>query len=396
MRRFALGLTVFALGCGSGAKPIQIGSILSISGDGATQDLVEAIGLALSEHNEAGGALGRPLELVDRDDASTADRGADAANELIAAGVPVVIGGVLSSITVRVSALTSAAGVVQISGASTSPLISNLDDKGYMFRTITSDVNQGLLLAKRAKAKGFTKVGVFSIPGPYGEGLASAFKTNFESGGGQVVRSIVLPGAGPYETLVNQMFESNPEAIVMIAYSLEGSNVLLDWLNKTSHASKDVFWFFTDGVEDGAFITAVGASKFTFKHEGTGPATPAGPGYNHFLTSFEAKYARPPGSVYAVNFYDAAHLAVLSMLASGASDGASIKGQMGAVSKGGEAFGPGELAALRAAIAAGKDVNYQGASGNVDFDDKGDVANPYDIWQVKNATFTATETNVSP
>jgi branched-chain amino acid transport system substrate-binding protein len=175
MRRFALGLTVFALGCGTGAKPIQIGSILSISGDGATQDLVEAIGLALSEHNEAGGALGRPLELVDRDDASTADRGADAANELIAAGVPVVIGGVLSSITVRVSALTSAAGVVQISGASTSPLISNLDDKGYMFRTITSDVNQGLLLAKRAKAKGFTKVGVFSIPGPYGEGLASAF-----------------------------------------------------------------------------------------------------------------------------------------------------------------------------------------------------------------------------
>ncbi len=34
-------------------------------------------------------------------------------------------------------------------------------------------------------------------------------------------------------------------------------------------------------------------------------------------------------------------------------------------------------------IRQGEDINYQGASGNVDLDENGDVVGVYDVWTVK-------------
>src|SRR5262249_24800144 len=145
------------------------------------------------EINHAGGVLGRPLQLVNKDDHFDPAMGTQAINDLVAAGPPaVVLGSVMSQVTLAVAAVAVPHPVPHISPASSSPLptpyAAHADD-GYLFRTSPSDALQGKLLAERAHAKGFTNVGVIHLPGPYGEGLAAAFSNEFANLGGTITIS---------------------------------------------------------------------------------------------------------------------------------------------------------------------------------------------------------------
>ena len=64
--------------------------------------------------------------------------------------------------------------------------------------------------------------------------------------------------------------------------------------------------------------------------------------------------------------------------------------------KGGARFGPGQWKELREAIAAGKDVDYEGAANNSNLDDAGDCPSPYDIWRIESGQVVVKETGVVP
>jgi ABC-type branched-subunit amino acid transport system substrate-binding protein len=100
---------------------------------------------------------------------------------------------------------------------------------------------------------------------------------------------------------------------------------------------------------------------------------------------------------YAPNFYDATYLAVLAMAAAGSSDGPALRAQLRNVADpGGVVVGPQGWAQARDALAAGMDINYEGASGKVDVDDQGDVVGPYGIWRVQDGQIVAVERSVVP
>ncbi|HWE31206.1 MAG TPA: ABC transporter substrate-binding protein, partial [Polyangia bacterium] len=188
MRRVALWVVCVAAGCGGSTKSsITIGALLSQTGSLATigQEELEAAQMAVDEINAGGGVLDGQLVLVNADDGSDSTRTAAAATGLITDSKPVaIIGGIASGSTIAATAVTIPAGVVQISGASTSPALTAIEaSSGTVFRTCPSDALQGQLLAKRAQAKGFTSVAVTFIPGPYGQGLADQFQTSFTAAG---------------------------------------------------------------------------------------------------------------------------------------------------------------------------------------------------------------------
>jgi branched-chain amino acid transport system substrate-binding protein len=54
--------------------------------------------------------------------------------------------------------------------------------------------------------------------------------------------------------------------------------------------------------------------------------------------------------------------------------------------------GPGDFAKARDAIAAGRKVNYDGASGPIEFDAAGDAAGAIDVWSVKGGAITVDAT----
>ena len=81
-RRTALGLATAAgllgaVGVAHAEDPIKIGLIASLSGPSAKsgEAITRGMMLAITEINAAGGVLGRPLELVRRDDEANPGKG---------------------------------------------------------------------------------------------------------------------------------------------------------------------------------------------------------------------------------------------------------------------------------------------------------------------------------
>jgi branched-chain amino acid transport system substrate-binding protein len=406
MRKVVLwaSMVVVAGGCGNSSKSsIVLGGLLSQSGALSTigQEEIQAAQMAIDEINAGGGVLGSNLVLYNSDDGSDSARTAQAATELLAARKPVAILGALGSgSTIAASDVTIPAGVVLFSGASTSPAITSLDDNDTVFRSCASDALQGQLLAKRAKAKGFTSVAVIWIPGPYGKGLADQFKTSFTAAGGTVpVSQMYVENQQSYMSLLTSVYASTPapEAVLLIAYSVDAAQIIKDY--NSAFASQQTFWFFTDATEDTSFVSAVGGSNFTFQHEGTGPATPSTAAYDSYAASFMSKFAKKadPGT-FSPNVYDATYLIALAMQKGGMATSATIKANLrGVANPPGTTVGPGQWAAALTALQAGGDVNYEGASGPVDLDaTAGEPAAPYDIWKVSSGAITVVEKSVSP
>ena len=98
-RSFALG-TVAALAATGPALaqaggPVKVGVIFPLSGGAGPQGqhVTQAIQVMAALINAKGGVLGRQIEIVSRDDESTPAIGVSRANELISAGVSVIIEG---------------------------------------------------------------------------------------------------------------------------------------------------------------------------------------------------------------------------------------------------------------------------------------------------------------
>ena len=143
-----LVLPLFA-GCKREAGPIKIGVELPLTGDYAYegQGMLKSIQLLANQTNQAGGLLGRKVELVVEDDAGDAGQASQVAQKLVDAGVIAVIGAYNSSATEPASVIYNEAGILHITPSSTA---TRLTEKGFQrfFRVCFLDDRQGLFAAK--------------------------------------------------------------------------------------------------------------------------------------------------------------------------------------------------------------------------------------------------------
>jgi branched-chain amino acid transport system substrate-binding protein/neutral amino acid transport system substrate-binding protein len=110
-------------------------------------------------------------------------------------------------------------------------------------------------------------------------------------------------------------------------------------------------------------------------------ASAGGSGLQDFKQKYSARYQRQP-KIYDPNTWDAAALLVLAAEAAKTPTGTGIRDKLRQV-----ANPPGEevtdVCRALALIREGRKINYQGASGTVDFSDQGDVTGSYDIWTIQ-------------
>ncbi len=108
--------------------------------------------------------------------------------------------------------------------------------------------------------------------------------------------------------------------------------------------------------------------------------TVAGPAYEDFRQKYVEEYGREP-PIYCSNSYDAAALVILAMEQGGEASGTVIRDNIRSVANppGTEVMDIGEALEL---IREGEEINYQGASGEITFDDKGDVSGRYATWSI--------------
>jgi branched-chain amino acid transport system substrate-binding protein len=395
-----LVVLVAAGACEKGAAggAITFGTILSVSIPSAylVQQQLQAAHMAVDEINAAGGVLGRPLALEDRDDMGLESAGIAAAHELIdQRHVPAILGSSLSKVTIAIAGVSAPDDVVLMSGASTSPEISTLPDGGFVFRTAPPDGQQARVLGARVRAHGFTRVAVIHQPDAYGRGLGFSAALDVLMHGGTVTDVIAYtPGVPSYASILDLVYKKDPEAILLVAQAVDGAQIIKDYL--AGFAARQTFWFFTDSTEDPAFVDAVGASQFTFQHEGTGPGTASGATFTNFEQAFVARSGAEPVQ-FTPHHYDAIYLLALAVQQAGRADGLAIRDHLRQVANPpGMIVGPGQFAEAAAAIAAGMKVDYEGASGSMTLDENGDPIATYARWQVSNGVIVIVERGLVP
>jgi ABC-type branched-subunit amino acid transport system substrate-binding protein len=377
-----LGLTVTAVA----AETIKIGALMALTGALAPYGPPIANGaqLAVDEINAAGGVLGKELELVIRDTATSPDVGRDAASKLVELDkVPAIVGALSSGVTIAASSITIPAEVVLISPASTSPDIPALNDDDYVFRTVVSDEVQGIVMARLALMLNYSTVSVVYVNNSYGKGLAEVFKATFERYGGTVPAMVAYEENKPsYRGEVDKAISPEPDAIFMVSYPVDGNKQIVEAVE----AGYQGDFLFSDGMkgEGVAPGPACQSAGSPGPIEGAyGTVAAAGFNTDAFDAAFNAAF-EPSTIPYNYQAYDAAMLIALAMVRAGEATGPAIRDNLRAVANPpGEEIFYGEWEKAVSLLNQGKEINYQGVSGVVDFKDTGDVGGEILIWKIE-------------
>ncbi|MEX3007340.1 ABC transporter substrate-binding protein [Hoeflea sp. TYP-13] len=374
------------------AADVKFGFLGGVTGpiESLTPPIIDGANLALTHVNEQGGLLdGKTIELVVGDTTcADATKAADAADRIVNVDkVAAIVGALCSGATI--SSANNAGipgGVAMISPASTSPALTTLDDKGLVFRTATSDAYQGGVLARVVKAAGKDNVAVSYVNNDYGKGFADAFAAAFKAAGGTVAASEAHEdGKADYRAEVGSLASSGAEALVILAYGDGSGQTILR--QALEGGDFDVFYG-GDGMVSQAMADNVPAANG--KIIMTRPATPDLPGADAFGVAASAAGVDGNGT-FVANSYDAAFILALAAEKAGSADRAAIAGAISDVAnEPGETILPTEWKKAKELIAAGKDINYQGAAGPQSFDENGDVPGVYETIAIEDGKITST------
>lgn len=376
-----LGATALILsGCASGgsSKPsttldLKIGTILPQTGSLAVLGPPEFAGVdaAIADINAADAGIKISVEHKDSGDTKTNIATQSATAEL-ADGVSAIIGAASSSVSLTMIDQITKAGVVQISPANTSPTFSTYADNGFYFRTAPSDVLQGRVLGQKVLKDGATNVSILYQNDSYGQGLNDNVKKAIVAGGAKVGQDVAFdPAATSFASEVTQVLSTKPDALVVISF--DQLKAIAPELKKNAFDFKKFYG--TDGnygviTPDYKDVDIAGAQF-------TNPGVNASTAFQDKLQAIVKKQGNKALTVfsYAPESYDATVLLALAALQGKKVDGSTIKANLQSVSEKGEKCTT--FKACADLVNAGTDIDYNGLSGPVTFDNNGDPSQAY-------------------
>ena len=363
------------------AVDVKVGSAAGVTGPIAelVVPILAARNLAAAHVNEQGGVLGGgSYQLVQGDSQCDPKAAVDAGAKLVnVEQVVAIIGANCSGATNGMAqSVAIPAGVVMLSDTATAPSISELEDNDLVFRVAPSDAYQGRALAQHAWDAGYRKLAVTYANDDYNAGLAGVFEAGFKELGGTVTGSqLHEPNKASYRSELSTLAGGDAEGLAVFAYY--GSSGITILRNSLENALFGKF-LGADGMMDNSVIEQIGADSLRGNITLSQPASDTeGASYKAFADAFQAA-GNDPAAPFVAHGYDISFLMALAVEQSGAADRGGIAAALRKVANApGMVIRPGEWKKAADAIAAGEDINYEGASGAIEFDGNGDVAGVY-------------------
>jgi len=344
------------------SEEIKIGTILGYTGpiESLTGPMAESAELAMKEVTDSGKLLGGSTVTSVRGDSTCVDSAAAtaAAERLVTADkVNAIMGADCSGVTGAIlQNVARANGIVMISPSATSPALSTADDDGLFFRTAPSDARQGAVITDILNDKGIKSVAITYTNNDYGKGLAESIQSNYEAAGGKVTLSAAHEdGKGDYSAEVGALAQAGGEVLIVAGYLDQGGKGMIQ--GSLDSGAFDTF-VLPDGMIGDSLPPAIGdALNGSF---GTVPGTDS-KGAEVFDEM--AKAAGIKTDAFSAESYDAAALIMLAMQAAGSSKSTDLaKKVMDVANAPGEQILPGELGKALELLAAGKEIDYVGAT----------------------------------
>lgn len=358
-------------GDGDGGRELRLGILMGVSG-GLAQlgpPIRQAAELPVSRINDANVDLSATSQFEDT--ATDPNQGISGGNALVSAGYPMIAGALASSVTLQVAENVAIPNeVVLTTPATTSPEVTTLADNDFVWRTTPSDILQGGLLTQIARERlEVDTASTLFLNNAYGQGLSGSFEEAFENAGGTVTASVSFEGGqSSYTSRLNSALADDPDTMLIVGYPASGVQIFRDFYADYSADAVDIL--VADGFRDPDLPGDVGNDLSNVI--GTAPVT-AGPGREAFNSQYQDAYGSEPG-VFTGQAYDAAAVMLLANAAAGVNSAPAVRDEMRNVANpGGTVVTPANLVEGIEMAAAGDEVQYQGAAGDLEFDENGDV-----------------------
>jgi ABC-type branched-subunit amino acid transport system substrate-binding protein len=391
-------------GCASDAASndgavIKLGVFIREGGDSADEIL------AAREINAGGGITigdtNYTIELVREYDGASAEGGAEAVEKFVAQGAIAAIGPRWSSILLGdepdfdngAAAKAIESDMIVISGNTTGAAITTLEDDDLIWRTIPSDDLQGEACAHFAvEERGVETAAILYRDDAWGRGLSARFSAVFEDIGGTVVAAksfdpeLDLEGYAFPE--LEDVLADQPGMLFLLAFgeSPQITHRMVQGGHLQPYGDELPLIMATDGSYDTNLL--INAAPEVLPHLlGTLPGrAPSDPVRITYGETFEEAGFGPALNAWPYP-YDAIYVLAMAIQSAQSLRTRDIKAHLQRVSiDDGEddlRVDPGEWADARQALLDGQAVDYNGASGPIDFTAEGDPgAGFFALWQI--------------
>lgn len=312
-------------------------------------DIVAAAKVMADTLNKSGGINGAKVEIVQADDQCDAQIGVQAAENLVSQKVVAFVGGYCSGASIPETDVLRKHGNIPFIGvASSNP---KLTEQGYnnVFRVILRDDFAGTIDAgfmnQVLKSK---KVAIMHDNSTYAKALAEFGRDATTKLGGTVTYfDAITPGQKDYSSALTRVASTNPDTFYFTGYYPEAGTLAKEW--KDLGLDKKFVYMAGSGEYDPAYITAGGpATDGTTVTFPVGPDTATGKEYDNFKAAYKTATGKDLAT-YSIYEHDA-----IMMLKLAIEKNKSTK--------------PDDISS------ALHQVTYDGITGNIKFDSKGDRA----------------------
>ncbi|KAI5915361.1 branched-chain amino acid ABC transporter substrate-binding protein [Thauera sp. 2A1] len=352
MKKTVVAFAIMSIGLGAAQaqEVVKLGSAAPLTGTIAHlgKDLENGTRMAVEALNAQGVTIGGKkvkFELIGEDDQADPRTGTTVAQRLVDAGVKGVIGHLNSGTSIPASRIYDQGGIPQISPASTNPKLTQQNFKG-VFRTIANDVQQGGALGKFAvKSLGAKKVAIIDDRTAYGQGLADETEKAVKASGAQVVaREFTTDKATDFNAILTKIRATAPDVIFFGGMDAQAGPMLRQMKQLGINAK-----FLTgDGGCSPEMIKLAGEAMSASTYcSMAGLPLDKMPGGAAFREQYKKRFGGEV-QLYAPYAYDAATAIVKAMEKAGSPEPSKYLPEL-------------------------KKINFNGVTGNVAFDDKGDI-----------------------
>lgn len=308
---------------GADSEKILIGVSASITGSEPTNGMRTQQGaqMAVDEINEAGGILGKQVELYVADDGGTQDTGINATNLIASQGVAAQLGPTLSGLALAVEGIVAEAGYPMLVGATSPKLVTTIDNQ-WLFRIRASDTIQAQLAAVYATENlQCKKIGLFTNSNDYGSGARTVVEEYLTEKGIEFVSESHNTGDTDMTSQVLKLKEAGVDCVIVWTDDAETAlaarqfydlGLTVPVIGSTSISTPQV-----NGLCQPQWLENwYSCTDFTTSNDAESVQT--------FVKAFNEKYGEDP-ELYAVTYYSGMYLLKDAIERAGSTDSAAIR-----------------------------------------------------------------------
>jgi ABC-type branched-subunit amino acid transport system substrate-binding protein len=333
--------------------------------------------VAQSVINSGGGILGRQLSLYPADTGCNEVDAVPATRQLLNGDHAVgIIGGEADDITAVSPIVTQARVPTEFQGGSTS---FDHNTNPYLWRDSPSDSQLGVAMALYAWKMGYHSAALLFYSDVGGQTFAQPITAAFQKLGGRVVTNVtVTPDKASYLGQLKQVVDAGPQVLFTQTDAASAAVIFRELRDLHAQAIPVVG---TDVTGSGEYLAAV---TYPVAHDhlvsvyGT---SVTGPGADAFNRAFAAKFGTAQPLANANYAYDAVISLALAIDKAGTTAGPSVVKVMSQVTNppGTQCYSYADCLRL---LKASKKINYDGATGDIDYDRYHNVFGPYGAFRV--------------